>query len=43
MTYVSAVSNVSYVLFINPRPLFCHYHIKYHSINIYKILYGNIY
>ena len=30
-------------LFINPRVLFCHYHIKCHSINIHKILDGNIY
>ena len=29
--------------FINPHALFCHYHIKYHSINIHKILDGNIY
>ena len=29
--------------FINPRALFCHYHIKCHSINIHNILDGNIY
>ena len=39
--YVSAVYNVSYILFINPRALFYHYHIKCHPINIHKISYGN--
>ena len=29
--------------FINPRALFCHCHIKCHSINIHKILDGNSY
>ena len=28
---------------INPRALFCHYHIKCHSIKIHKILDGNIF
>ena len=40
--YVLAVCNVSYILFINPRALFCHYHVKCHSINIHNILVGNI-
>ena len=36
----------NYVLAVQQRQLralFCHYHIKCHSINIHKILDGNIY
>ena len=38
----SAVCNFSYILFINSRALFCHYHVKCHSINIHNIIVGNI-
>ena len=40
--YVLAVLQRQLKTILNPRALFFHYHIKCHSINIHKILYGNI-